>query len=507
MQPASRRRGRAVYRWATSAVVLVAGLLYLLVPGVGNLDIEAPRLQPAADAAVVDGGDVALMSKRPERMGLELNRGFQMAMANNSLEYDEGYGRWDASCECKRECLEKGRAAGRKLGPIADWAPQALDDLTRQMFGPWRRTNITRDHHVSMVACSYRTRTHYNPTGVWMHISGNNATSLRVMIDGYMRQRRIEKYIKHLVRNAKEPLPPMAIYISTTDTPCNPHLPYLTFFMKRGVKGITIPDDSFVGGMQKDWTAAADELRVASAKVPFASRSKIAFFRGSPTHVLRSKVQAALEACCANRSDVKLAVMEKFKHLIVPLVNHTAYRYLLAIRGRTASSRDKYLNALNSTILWAAEDDGGDEQPWFQFYHALWKPWVNYVPLRPGNAQCTLDLLDDNADFAEEIAARGAEVGQFLTQEVVDKQMLKTLRMYASLQTYTVPTDPIEFVRDMYYFVKRRYKTAQVMPDDRNPVKFVFSSWLKRRVRQLQSCLVNDTRTFSYHNQTGCWYR
>ena len=88
------------------------------------------------------------------------------------------------------------------------------------------------------------------------------------MVDGYQRHKRIVQYIRQVV--AKHPIsPPLAIYVSTTDTPCNPQLPYFTFFAKRGVRGIAIPDNSFVGGAQKDWGVVREELTAVARRTPF----------------------------------------------------------------------------------------------------------------------------------------------------------------------------------------------------------------------------------------------
>ena len=201
--------------------------------------------------------------------------------------------------------------------------------------------------------------------------------------------------------------------------------------------------------------------------------------------------------------------MEKFKHLQVPLKEHAMHKHVLAIRGRTASSRDKYLNLLNSTIVRAEE-----YEPWFQFYHVLWKPWHNYVPLTTDTLPCIVKMLQDpaNEEKLKRIAARGAEVGKYLTQQKVDDLMRKILLRYAAMQQYTVDEDPIYFLKRFGHFVKKRYKNAQVMPDDRAPVKFMFSRWISRRIKQMLSCryngtyVENSTQKLAYNSPYKCWY-
>lgn len=440
---------------------------------------------------------------------VDLSISFSMALETNAAHYSRNYGKWNSSCLCRSECIAEGQAERQRQGSVADWGDRVLDQFIDDMIRPWNVSGgISLHHHASMLACAFHSRSRHNPSGIWLHVSGRNTTVLRKIVDGYQRQKRIEQYVRDVIAHAAEPLPPMVAYISTTDIPCNPNIPYLSFFSRRGVKGIMIPDDSFVGGMQKNWSAANAEIRKVANVIPYQARKSIAFFRGSPTHLLRQQVmEAAASPTLINRTDVKLAVMEKFKSLAVPLINHTAYRYLIAIRGRTASSRDKYLNAIGSTILWAfPENDSAADQSWFQFYHALWKPWVNYVPFTPSTLKCTLDLLDQHEEPSRQIAESSEQIASLLTQKRVDAHLLRTLRAYASLQQYEVQSDPVEFLRTFFYFSKKWYRNAQIKPDNRAPVKFHLASWVKRRIQQITSCRKNATQTFAYHNPTGCWY-
>ena len=420
----------------------------------------------------------------------EFGKGFALALAEQDHLFPPHFGRWSSECDaCENNCIHNVPEDERLQRedwkrPLKEWAASELDQLAADNLAVWNSTGITFDHHVSMVCCSYRTRMHYNPSGFWVHISGHNVTLLRLMVDGYDRYKRSLKLLRKVVANGPPFTKALVAYFSMTDTPCNPMLPYMTFFLRRGVKGILVPDDTFENN-KGGWEAAWESLRAKAKAVPYSQRNHTLFFRGSPTHPYRSTLENEAKKCCPEFTNISLAVMERFKHLSVPLEEHVNYRFLAAVRGRTASNRDKYLSLLSSTIVRMEE-----EEPWFQFYHALWKPWVNYVPMNASNVSCLVKLIQNqsNLPFFEKIAARGAEVGDFLSEEVVENYMRSVLNRYANLQRYTVDPDPVEFTRRFYYFVKKRYANAQVMPDDRNPVKFIFYKWISRRIRQMLAC-------------------
>ena len=488
-----------------------------------------------------------------ETIPLDLGAVFTMFSKHSSAHFPLMYGRFPARCDdspCHVDCFLEGEAERQAIldKGFDTWARSRLSALTAATVSAWKRDGgIRLDDHVSMNTCSYRSRTHYNPSGLWLHIIGRNVSVLRMMVDGYNRHKRALSYVRRVVHHSPRPLPAMAIYISTVDFPCNPALPYFTFFMRRGIRGFLMPDDTFGpqhvwqaasaatsrsesrlpegeetgtrdrgGAAGRDattdlphddtpWTTQVRVLTAAASREPYRNRKPTLFFRGSPTHALRGEMERSLKSCCPDSADVSLAVVDRFKHLAVPLVAHAKYRYLMAVRGRVASNRDKYLMALNSTVVWAA-----DSLPWFQFYHALWRPFVNFIPATPDSAACLMKLVSNDsivASQAEVIASEGMRVTQFLSQDVVDAYFLDLLEQYASLQRYTVAPDPIYFIKQVNQLVRKRYRNAQMMPDDRNPVKFMAYEWLSRRWRQIASCRENNgNTTFSFHNQTGCWY-
>jgi hypothetical protein len=349
----------------------------------------------------------------------------------------------------------------------------------------------------------------YNPHGLWLHISGRNVTTLRMMVDGYLRTKHIRQAIIDAVAASDGGVhPPVSVYVSVPDIPCNTQLPYLTFFGKRGVSGIVIPDDSFYKGLQgMSWERARAHFLNSSLAFPFESRQNNIYFRGSPTHLDRRTVQLALNASVPEFLDMKLAVMEKFRSEQVPLEEVSRHRFTLALRGKTASSRDKYLNLLGSGIVWVSE-----EEPWFQFSHVLWRPFFNYIPMRVNSSVCTARLLADpqNAERLAAVAKRGREVGEFLSTKVVQNFLVDVLRRYGQLQTFEVPEDPVKFLGQVRQLVKKKYRWTFVMPDDRNPVKFYLYSWLSRRMKQINSCYTNNTfgknQSLPLNSPYRCWY-
>jgi hypothetical protein len=372
---------------------------------------------------------------------------------------------------------------------------------------------ITFDMLINMNSCAYKTRTRWNAHGLWLHVYDRNVTVLRMMADGYRRAEHIKLYIKDVVARSSEPFTtPAVFYVSVNDIPCNVAFPYFTFFGQRGVMGIPIPDDSFHRSVHGgSWEGTRSSLLNSTHRltsIPFSKREHKLFFRGSPTHIIREQLRKNLTETVdiAAFADIRLAVMEKFKQFKVALPDHAKYQYLLAVRGKTASSRDKYLTLLGSTIVWVTEDD-----PWFQFYHRLWRPYVNYVPMSGENAACVARMLMDpsSTEPAARVAQRSTELGRFLTQDVVDEYFRGTLRRYAELQTFTVPPDPIDYMKQVQYRVKKKYRTALLMPDDQSPVKFYFDKWISRRIKQMSSCRNNNTYNgaeLPRDSRYRCWY-
>lgn len=446
------------------------------------------------------------------RLRVEFGVAASLAREQGRLLFNQSYGYWPAEpCDpCGTEsCLEKLSAEVNAVPPTSEWAQRALDDQIDQNFEVWkRRGGLTIDHLVTMNSCAYKTRTRWNPHGVWLHISGRNVTTLRFMADGYRRAGHIKQYITEVVNRSPTPFDvPLSVYVSVTDIPCNVQMPYLTFFTQRGVFGIVIPDNSFVRSVHGgSWDKTREKLLPLADSMPFESRQAKIFFRGSPTHKTRENLRVNLTREAPEFADIKLAVMEKFKQFTVKLEDHAKYRFLLAIRGKTASSRDKYLTLLGSVLVWASETE-----PWFQFYHTLWRPYVNYIPMTEENAVCICRMLNqsENLPKLKEIARRATDLGRFLNQSVADAYMLNVLRKYAALQTFRVDPDPIAFLKNFRSIVKRRYKTALVMPDDQSPVKFVFEKWLNRRIKQMTSCRTNNTFNgveLPAGSRHRCWY-
>lgn len=419
------------------------------------------------------------------------------------------YGVWHHSCDpCYENCLLRHAHTPDDVVPTRVWGWQVLMEQLNSTFDQWsERGGFTPDHLVSLNSCAYKTRTRWNPHGLWLHISGRTVTTLRMLADGYRRAEHIKLYIKDVV--ARSPTPfrtPVVVYVSVTDIPCNTRTPYLTFFGQQGNWNIVIPDNSFYSSTHGSWEETRGRLLARVPQHPFEARKNRLFFRGSPTHSDRENLRRILDVNHSQFADIKLAVVERFKAFAVRIEDHMAYRYLLAVRGKTASSRDKYLLLLGSAIVWAA-----DETPWFQFYHALWKPYYNYIPITESTAGCVASMLQkpESVAAAAKIARRSLQLGEFLSQEAVDEYMLLVLQRYAALQTFRVHEDPIEFLKWFHRFVKKRYRSALVMPDDPSPVKFFFERWLSRRMKQLQSCRTNNTYNgvqLPEDSKYRCWY-
>jgi hypothetical protein len=506
-------------RWAALLALAVAAVALLRVQIFVVVSSADGELQTAGD--VVDfGSKFALVtiglesSVAPEApKSREFGNAFGRGVEDNKKLLTDDFGRvWgsEADCNpCTENCIAKMQPPPGNTGDdVSSWGPIALQKLLESNFRIWNQSGFSLDNLVSMNSCAYKTRMRYNPHGLWLHISGRNVTTLRMMVDGYLRTKHIRQAIIDAVAASEGVFPPVSVYVSVTDIPCNTQLPYLTFFGKRGVSGIVIPDDSYYKGVQGlGWEKARGYFLSHSASIPFSSRKANIYFRGSPTHLDRTAVQVALNRSVPHFLDMKLAVMERFRNEQVPMEEIAQHRFTLAIRGKTASSRDKYLNLLGSGVVWVSEDE-----PWFQVSHVLWRPFYNFFPMRVATCECTARLLanPENGALIEAVARRGRAVGEFLTSSVVQRHLVDVLRRYAQMQTFHVPEDPIAFLVQVRQLVKKKYRWALVMPDDRNPVKFYFYQWLSRRVKQIHSCRTNNTfghnQTLPPSSQHRCWY-
>ena len=418
-----------------------------------------------------------------------------------------------------------------------------LQQLADDTFLPWARLGgFTLEHHVNMVTCAFTTRMRRNPQGIWVHVVNNTATILRTQADTLGRTGRMIRYI-HRVVSTGPPFPiPAVFYVSVGDYPCHPMHPYFNFFAKKGVRGIMIPDH-----LSSVWRKASTSLMKQAKSKTFFDRNNSFFFIGSPNVHLRMAVRDMLEASpYSNQTDIKIAVLEHkaFKHFAKPLAYHTNYRYLLSIRGRTASARDMYFTVMNSTIVRLEDDD-----QWFQFQHVLWEPYRHYVPLPVEDRQVmcavsnllgppepfpnkTIDIVDaswqwdeakkrmasitgpmskphyhqttGNYHLNERAAASMFELGRTLTQEVLDNYFRYTIRRYAEMQTYAAAPEAHDFVKSFRSFVRRFHSGVQVIPDDHSPVKFFFHKWLARRWKQIRSCRDPEFNKGTNGTMAGC---
>ena len=400
------------------------------------------------------------------------------------------------------------------------YVAKKLQMLADDMFLPWELSGgVDDDKQVNMVTCSFVTRMRWNSFGIWVHIAGNNATVLRQQVDALGRTARVTRYIKRLVSSGPPFETPLVVYINVMDFPCNVVHPYLNFFTKRGVKGILFPDDQSLF-----WEHRRGTILNESSSRSFSERNNSIFFLGSPNNKKRMELRDMLESSeFSNQTDITIAVLEhkSFRHLIRPIEDHTRFRYLLSIRGRTASSRDMSFQVMNSTIIRLEDYD-----TWFQWYHVLWEPFYNYLPLHPSNSTAQMCLIRRTLGFPEQVSDAGRVnvsasrsrsrgritsktlfssrtgtyasneriasnmglLGEVLTQEVVDNYARYILRRFAAMQRYTVSPDPVLYVRRMRSFVSKRHRGVQVIPDDSSHVKYVFWKWLARRWKQLLSC-------------------
>eukprot|EP00759_Apiculatamorpha_spiralis_P015538 PhF_6_TR22235/c0_g1_i1/m.31401/K13667/RUMI, KTELC1; protein glucosyltransferase len=365
-----------------------------------------------------------------------------------------------------------------------------LDEGLKRNLAHWNKEKITLDHHVNMNTCSYRTRMRYNPHGLWLHISKNNVTILRMQVEVYGRTRRIYEYIRQVVMTGP-PLPAVVVYVTVNDIPCNPMLPYLTFFGQESKSfGLMIPDDTFTR-----WDIDRKRCFEAAEKNKFWNRTHDVYFRGSPTHPDRQIVRDRMSTAFPNFTNIQLHVYEKFRSLSESLEENAKHRFVVAVRGRAAASRDKYLHTMGCIVLWASHTQEGR---WVQFYHSLWEARRTFLPLNIDNVSCDVQWLVPNATLRstnfglrlEKMALRSERMMRFLDSNVTAEYLRNVLRGYSKNQKYSVPHNPIDFMKRFWIFLKKRYKNAFVHPDTRSiNYKPFFSDWVARRINQMVACL------------------
>merc|ERR1712032_1567541 len=119
----------------------------------------------------------------------------------------------------------------------------------------------------------------------------------------------------------------------------------------------------------------------------------------------------------------------------VKMEDHCAYRFLLDIRGVTASFRFRHLFLCRSLVFHVVA-----EPEWLEWFHAGLVPWVHYVPVKKdfSDLASKVQWALDNDDMAEQIAETGfAFVRDRMRSEDVTEYFSKLLQTYANLQRWS----------------------------------------------------------------------
>eukprot|EP00672_Neobodo_designis_P026218 CAMPEP_0174831238 /NCGR_PEP_ID=MMETSP1114-20130205/2982_1 /TAXON_ID=312471 /ORGANISM="Neobodo designis, Strain CCAP 1951/1" /LENGTH=451 /DNA_ID=CAMNT_0016065059 /DNA_START=83 /DNA_END=1438 /DNA_ORIENTATION=+ len=401
------------------------------------------------------------------------------------------WGTWNFTA---RDACDVRSLSARLVSPRQ--ARARIEDVTNQSIAAaehqWLTKRIELEHHVRMVvADSGRNGAVHNSIGMWVHIVERNLTILRHRGDRHGRFETIKRFFQSLVRQG-DPWPPVALYMSTEDLPISWDLPYFTLFGRSRMRCFLVPDIFLGHGTgNQSWSELIHSLGTQTDATPFKSRESRLFFRGATTHPARRQLQQTIDACCKHFANVSLAPFDPNR--LVSVEKHALFKYLLAIRGKSASIRDKYLFFLGSVVLWYAPQpphlhDEGPESPLFQFTHLLFEPFESFVPLFQHKVSCTLQALTSSIDAGETIGKNGAAILRELSERDVATYMRGLIEGYRRVHGFPVAADPLEYLKQIHAEATKLGLLHNAFAvDGTKRKKTRFGSWLDDTVRRLRS--------------------
>lgn len=269
----------------------------------------------------------------------------------------------------------------------------------------------------------------------------------------------IEHFLLKLVPN----LPDTEFVVNTRDWPqlnkySNVKLPIFSFSKTDDYIDIMYPAWSFwCGGPAINlypnglgrWDQHRITLGEAAKRVPWNSKSEIAFFRGSRTSAERDPLILLSRKCpkVANAQYTKNQAWKSAKDTLgmnpaeeASLESHCNFKYLFNYRGVAASFRLKHLFLCRSLVFHVGSD-------WQEFFYPALKPWIHYIPVRSEADEKEiyhlLEFVKEHPKISKKIAEAGAEfIEEHLTMDDVTCYWDKLLRGYTSLLQYQVDKDP-----------------------------------------------------------------
>lgn len=229
--------------------------------------------------------------------------------------------------------------------------------------------------------------------------------------------------------------------IHTDDYPPDINLPMFVQSKKKDQNcGILYPDFSFYTW---DWPVFPeasvekwDDFRtnIKNHYIPISQKRPVCFFRGNQTNPIR---QIFYESTKNNKTfDIDISVSHNSKTQYIPLKNHTHYKYLLNLPGRSSSGRLKYLFMMRSIVF-------NIKGEYIEFWYHVLKN--NYHYFEFDNCETSIDLiynkifeLENNFDAYLEIIYNMQEIEKYFSMHSVMLYWLRLLSIYTNKLNYKV---------------------------------------------------------------------
>jgi hypothetical protein len=244
----------------------------------------------------------------------------------------------------------------------------------------------------------------------------------------------VMRYLKDLVRRKPDAFPETILFMDVTDRP-NSRLPLFGLMTETGPEEdfpLTnlMVDDTYLSGFASNYGVTTKMITYSEfvmnetldswAMNWTTSRLPRAIFHGSPTHRIRRHMAKSWRAMKNTDFNLQWSVKQnefRGRHVSNREGTHTGLRSLhaseylryqigIAVRGKSASSRDKYYFATANALLRLVDLETEPSQ----FFHDLMIPYVHYLPVWYSLAQ-----KDHFRIMNERIKCVVADLATFLT--------------------------------------------------------------------------------------------
>lgn len=254
-----------------------------------------------------------------------------------------------------------------------------------------------------------------------------------------LRNMRLLDLFTYLIGNFE--LPDTEFIIHADDYPPDTDLPILVQSkLENQNSGILYPDFSF---FRWDWPAFPeasvdrwDNFRhdIRNYHVPLSTKNPVCFFRGNKTNTIR---EIFYNNTRNNKLfDIDIGVDARRRSAYIPLKNHTKYKYLLNLPGRSSSGRFKYLFMMRSVVF----NIKGD---YTEFWYHVLKNNYHYFEFENSIDSVALvenkiKELESNQDYYIDIMHNIQEIEKYFSISSIINYWLKLISVYSSKLTFKI---------------------------------------------------------------------